>query len=82
MQISRKIARLSATPRPGDASLQRRSKDIYCVTEISSGFSISYKVRVGTVYILETVPNPKLKGAGKELGVEEIMPIAKQKSDI
>lgn len=67
VQITRKIASLSPTPRPRDASAQKNSDNIYSVTEINTGFSISYKVHVGTVYILEIVPNPKLKGAGKEL---------------
>ncbi len=67
IQITRKIASLSPTPRPKDASLQKDSNDIYCVTETNTAFSISYKVQSNTVYILEIVPNPKLKGAGKEL---------------
>lgn len=67
VQITRKIASLSPTPRPNDAAAQKNAENIYSVVEINTGFSISYKVHVGTVYILEIVPNPKLKGAGKEL---------------
>ena len=67
VQISRKIASFSPTPRPGDASAQKNADNIYSVTEINTGFTISYKVHAATVYILEIVPSPKLKGAGKEL---------------
>lgn len=67
IQISRKIASLSPTPRPKDASAQKNSQNIYCVTEKNTGFSLSYKVLAGTIYILEIVPNPKLIGESKEL---------------
>lgn len=67
IQITRKIASLSPTPRPRDASPQKNAENIYSVIEANTGFSIGYKVHVSTVYILEIVPNPKLMGAGKEL---------------
>jgi hypothetical protein len=67
VQITRKIAGLSATPRPRDAAAQKNSSNIYCVSEKNTGFSISYKIQTSTVYILEIVPNPKLKGEGREL---------------
>ncbi len=67
VQITRKIASLSPTPRPSDASAQKSTENIYSIVEINTGFAISYKVQAGIVYILEIVPNPKLMGAGKEL---------------
>lgn len=67
IQITRKIASLSATPRPKDSAAQKGSQDIYCVTEMHTGFSISYKILAQTIYVLEIVPNPKLKGESREL---------------
>jgi len=67
IQISRKIASLSAIPRPKDSAAQKNSQDIYCVTEMHTGFSISYKILAQTIYVLEIVPNPKLVGESKEL---------------
>ena len=67
IQISRKIASLSAIPRPKDSAAQKNAQDIYCVTEMHTGFSISYKIFAQTIYVLEIVPNPKLAGESKEL---------------
>lgn len=67
MAISRKISGLSAIPRPGDASLQKGSTDIYAMAEKSTGFIISYKVLGKHVYIIEIVANASLKGAKREL---------------
>ena len=67
IQISRKIASLSATPRPFDAAKQKGSKEIYVVTEKNTGFSTSYKIVNNTIYVLEILPNPKLSGIAKEL---------------
>ena len=67
IQISRKIASLSATPRPGDASAQKNTSGLFVVSEVNTGFSISYKIVSTTVYVLEIVPNPKLKGESREL---------------
>ena len=67
VQLSGKITALSPTPRPHNASPLKNTNNIYSIVELSTGFSINYKIQQGTVYILEITPNPELKGTHKEL---------------
>lgn len=67
VQISREIASLSATPRPTNSAKQKSSNNIYVITEKNTAFSISYKIYVTKIYILEILPTPKLTGKHREL---------------
>ena len=67
VEITRKVASLSAKPRPSDAAPQKGTADVFCITEKNTGFCISFKLHGSAVYVLEILPNPKLKGESKEL---------------
>ena len=67
IEITRKVASLSADPRPSDAAPQKSTSGVFCFTEKNTKFSISFKLQGTRVYVLEILPNPKLKGESKEL---------------
>ncbi len=65
--LSQMIYSLSGNPRPGTARHMKNSTDKYYIPETNTGFSVSYEVFSGKVYVTSIVPDPDARGIHKEV---------------